>query len=458
MGINGCPVCLEKQRCIDELKEKIQSLEAKLRYQERKAQEGYFGSSTPSSKIPIKRNSEQKEKKPKGARQGHKGSGRKSHECEFDYAVEVEAPDICPECGGILEKKGVEERSVLDTPSQKPERIVFRLPKRYCYRCERTFTPQTPGVLPKSLYGNQLIANAMTMYYFYGLPMGRICEQTGVSEGSLMEVYHRMGRLFERVPQKLIEEYRQAPVKHADETSWRTDGKNGYVWLFATPDLSIFQFGKSRSSQVAHAVLGKDRLPGVLVVDRYRGYKKAPCEIQYCYAHLLRDVQDLEKEFPEEAEVSTFVAVVAPLLALAQGLRSQPITDKQFYRRAAKLRTEIKAAMERPARHMGIRRIQGIFRENEERLYHWARDRTIPAENNLAERDLRPTVVARKVSYGSISDNGAKTRSILTTVLTTLKKRGNDPAEQMKKTLDQLATNLKLDPYELLFQRNGPQE
>nr|WP_083846772.1 transposase [Desulfomonile tiedjei] len=100
----------------------------------------------------------------------------------------------------------------------------------------------------------------------------------------------------------------------------------------------------------------------------------------------------------------------------------------------------------------------GIFRENEERLYHWARDRTVPTENSLAERDLRPSVVARKVSYGSISDNGAKTCSILTTVLTTLKKRGSDPTEQIKKTLDRLATNLKPDPYELLFQRSGPQE
>jgi transposase len=335
---------------------------------------------------------------------------------------------------------------------------LFLLPKRYCCRCERTFTPQPPGVLPKSLYGNQLIANAVTMYYLYGLPMGRICEHTGVNAGSLMEVFHRLGRLFGGVPQKLIEEYRRAPVRHADETSWRTDGKNGYVWLFATPLLSIFQFGKNRSAQVAHAVFGKDPLPGVLVVDRYGGYNKAPCEIQYCYAHLLRDVQDLEKEFPEEVEVSSFVAVVAPLLALAQGLRSQPITDKQFYRRAAKLRSEIKTAMERPARHMGIRRIQDIFRENEGRLYHWARDRAIPADNNLAERDLRPSVVARKVSFGSITDNGARTRSVLTTVLTTLKKSGEDPADQMKKTLDQLAKDMKKDPYDLLFPRNGPQQ
>jgi hypothetical protein len=41
-----------------------------------------------------------------------------------------------------------------------------------------------------------------------------------------------------------IDEFRQSPVKHADETSWRTDGKNGYVWLFATPEISIFNLVK----------------------------------------------------------------------------------------------------------------------------------------------------------------------------------------------------------------------
>ncbi|MFH1562568.1 MAG: transposase [Nitrospirota bacterium] len=34
-----------------------------------------------------------------------------------------------------------------------------------------------------------------------------------------------------------------------------------------------------------------------MVVDRYNGYNKVPCEIQYCYAHLLRNVEDLEKQF-----------------------------------------------------------------------------------------------------------------------------------------------------------------
>jgi len=28
------------------------------------------------------------------------------------------------------------------------------------------------------------------------------------------------------VPERLLLEYRRAPVKHADETGWRTDGHN----------------------------------------------------------------------------------------------------------------------------------------------------------------------------------------------------------------------------------------
>lgn len=421
-------------------------------------EDGAFGSSTPSAKIPIKPNSKEKEKKSKGARPGHLGNGRKSHKAESaDRIVEVQSDSgLCPECGGPLEKKGIAERSVLDMPSGKPEKVLFRLPKTHCYICGRAFTVQAPGVLPKSLYGNQLMANAITMHYFYGVPMGRICELTGVGSGSLTEIFHRCARLFEGIPQKLIEEYRQAPVKHADETGWRTEGKNGYVWLFATPDLSIFQFGRNRSSKVPQAVFGKDLLPGTLVADRYAAYNKAPCEIQYCYAHLLRDVQDLEKEFPDQAEVSTFVAVVAPLLALAQGLRSQPIDDQEFYRRATRLSSQIKAAMNQPALHQGIRRIQDIFRQNEHRLYHWSRNRAVPADNNLAERDLRPSVIARKVSFGSITDSGAKTRSILTTVVTTLKKRGEDPADRIKKTLDQLAMNMEQDPYNLLFPKPDP--
>lgn len=82
---------------------------------------------------------------------------------------------------------------------------------------------------------------------------------------------------------------------------------------------------------------------------------------------------------------------------------------------------------------MGIRNIQDIFHKNEKRLYHWASDRRVPADNNRAERDLRSTLSARKVSFGSQSLAGAKAHSILMTILHTARKRlPNGSIEELK--------------------------
>jgi transposase len=455
MAINGCTECLKKQREIDRLTEELQRLKQKLRYQERQAMEGFFGSATSSAKLPVKANTPPaKETKRKGARPGHPGTGRQAFDVsQAERVVDIEAgiDDRCPECDAPLVAKGIDSRAVLESHPVKAERVLYRLPKSYCPRCRRSFQPHAPAVLPKSLYGNQLLATATTMHYLHGIPLGKVCEQTGLGPGSLVEIFHRLARLFASLPDRLIEEYRQAPVKHADETGWRTNGHNGYAWLFATPQLSLFLFRQTRAASVPKEVFGTTRLPGYLVVDRYGGYNKAPCVLQYCYSHLLREVQALEKEFPEAAEVTAFVSTAAPLVALAMGLRAQPISDAEFARQAATLKAQIIAVMDQPAQHSGIRRFQDIFRGHADRLYHWAGDRQVPAENNLAERDLRPTVIARKVSFGSQSDAGARTRGILMSVLHTLKKRQVDVVAHLKWVLDQLATDLRQDPFPLLF-------
>jgi hypothetical protein len=88
--------------------------------------------------------------------------------------------------------------------------------------------------------------------------------------------------------------------------------------------------------------------------------------------------------------------------------------------------------MESPAQHLGIRRIQDIFMEQAGWLYHWAEDRRIPSDNNLAERNLQPTVIAGTVSFESQSDAGAHTRSILMTTVHTLGKRRQDVVARLK--------------------------
>ncbi len=453
MGVNFCPGCFEKQRRIDQLEGEVRRLKQKLHYRERQVEEGPFGSSTPSARRPFKANApEEQRAKVGGAQLGHPGHGRAAIDAaQADRCETVTVGEACPHCAGRLEERGFRSRSVLDTPPLRAQRVVYQLQRKYCPRCRKFIQARAPGVLPKSLFGNQLITQVIFLHYRHGVPMGRACEQFGIGLGAAFTLLHRVASRFKDLVVKLLEEYRQAPVRHADETGWRTDGRSGYVWLFATPTLSVFLFRPSRSARVAREALGEKPLPGILVVDRYNAYHRAPCKLQYCYAHLLRDVEDLAKEFPDHTEVQAFTATLIPLLSAAMHLHSQPLSDAAYYEQAPELRRQIEEVIEQPAQHLGVRAMQDLFRENAARLYHWVEDRRVPAHNNRAERELRPTVIARKTSFGSQSDAGAKTREILMTLVHTLTLRFPDPQARLKSALDQLAEDPTRDPIRLLF-------
>lgn len=459
MSITFCRGCLEKQRRIYDLEEENRRLKAQLRYQERTAKEGFFGSSTPSSKVPVKPNSlAERQARRGGAKFGHKGNGRKAvSAAEADRVESVGVQKECPGCGAELEPKGFRPRTVIECEPVKIERILYLVERKRCPSCGRWLAAKPPGVLPKCLHGNQLLTNVAVQHYLHGVTFGSLERQLHFGHGSMTSSLHRIAEMFRPVCERLIGEYRKAPVKHADETGWRTDGKNGYAWLFCTENIRLFRVRQSRSRKEAIQVFGEDPIPGSLVVDRYAAYNKVPCRrIQNCYSHLLRDVQEVGKEFPNELEVQNFVESLAPELGHAMGLRRIKLPLREFKRRASRIKNNILDIVNHEANHPGIWDIQRIFRENRDRLYHWARDPSIPADNNLAERALRPLVIARKISFGSQSEAGAKTREILMTILHTLATRTHDVAASFKRALDKLAGNPTLDPYPLLFPPSAP--
>jgi transposase len=448
-----CRDCLRKQQEIDRLQEENVRLKARLRYQERNAKEAPFGSSTPSAKLVVKPNSlADNQKKKGGAKPGHAGGGRRQPQPqEVTRTQRVSGPQECPDCGAGLHAKGVKRRTVIEVVPVQKEIIVYELEQGSCPRCHRVFTAPAPGVFAKGLFGNRLLAYVAQEHYVHGTTLGRLARQLGLHRGSLVGAMHDLAARLESVLDRLVEEFRRAPVKHADETGWRNDGQNGYAWLFATPLLSLFRFRQSRSAKVALEVFGLRRRAGTLVVDRYAGYNKVRCAVQYCYAHLLREVQDLGKEFAPQTEVQGFVETLAPLLAQAMKLRAQGLTLQDFHQQAHQIKALILEGVQSPAQHPGIQRIQNIFRENAARLYHWARHPSIPAENNRAERELRPLVIARKISFGSQSDRGLKTRETLMSVLHTLRKRTDNGFAAFVQALNALALDPRRKPYDLLF-------
>ena len=453
-----CNECVQKQEEIIRLREQLNRLKKKLRYQERTQKEGYFGSSTPSAKKPVKANTKiENTKKNGGAKTGHPGAGRAS--VAEDEAERIETIDcqsqLCPHCQSPLEQMGHRNRSVLELEVPTTQKTIKRLQRMRCPACRKVFTAKAPGVLPKFLFSNQLLAHIASEHYLHNVPLGNLANKLGLKIGAIIEAMHHLAQRFQSIPPQLTELYRQESLKHADETGWRNDGQNGYGWIFTSPSTTILRLRSTRSAQVVKETFGEKPLPGVLVVDRYAAYNSAPCQIQYCYAHLLRHVQDLEKEFPNNREITCFVETTAPLLAQAMGLRTLPIDKVTFEKKTKQLKKNIIDVMNQEAKHPGIQKIQNIFRENHHRLYHWATSPQIPAENNFAERQLRRLVIARKICFGSQSKKGAQTREILMTVLLTLHKRNEgEVVKNLLNCLNKITLNQNLNPFSILFAEN----
>jgi hypothetical protein len=457
----GCAVVLKLVERIERLEEQNRLYRDRLRYQERSGREAPFGSSTPSSKRLVKANStEENHAKKGGAAPGHEGHFKeRATEETADAVEEAWAPATCPCCHEPLEPVDAgSERTLLRAEPTVVRTVLVRRHAARCPRCGKLYKGNARGALPGAMLDNRLASSMAYMHYAEGATRGHLSRLWGIAESTLESTFERLADVLEPCMGRLLEEYRAAPVKHADESGWSCDGHHGHAWDFVTPRVSLFSFPDSRRGEVAAGVFGPGPHAGVLVTDRYGAYNKTwTGDHQYCFAHLLRLCQDVGEEHPEDAECQAFRAEASPLVAAAITLRNRETDEDAYRKEALRLRDAIMEVMRRGARHPAVQHAQDAFRDAEGlgRLFHWCRSPDIPADNNAAERGLRPMVIARKVSFGSQSERGLKRREILMSVFGTLRLRTGDPIGALVAALDRKSEDPEADIVELLF---GPKK
>ena len=116
---------------------------------------------------------------------------------------------------------------------------------------------------------------------------------------------------------RLRQEIRGSPVVYGDETGWRQDGRNGYLWSFSTPEVRYFLHRPSRSKRVVVEVLG-DEFEGVLVSDFYGAYNVYQGPHQRCWTHLLRDIHQLKEQHPQDLVLARWAHAVREVYDHAQ--------------------------------------------------------------------------------------------------------------------------------------------
>ena len=284
-GVNSCEGCLAKQQVIDRQFEEINRLKQKLQVNQRKSTEGCFGFSTPSSQIPVKANSlAENQAKKGGAQIGHAGVGRQIFsrtEADETRIADLSVAD-CQKCHCRLNRLSSNERGIYEIEREQVRKIYYELERKIWPKCRQIVSGRAHNALTRVALSNELVVEVAEQHYVLGRTLGQIAERFGINYSTLSDSLKRVGKLLELSLERLKTDYRQSLVRHADETGWRTDGGNGYSWYFGGENVSLHLFRATRSASVVREVLGTAELGGVLVVDRYAGYHRVPCKIQYC--------------------------------------------------------------------------------------------------------------------------------------------------------------------------------
>jgi hypothetical protein len=376
----------------------------------------------------VKANTPTKESKPRRKRTNSFVRHRAKPTREIAIAC-----DNCPDCGRRLEH-GTESsrRQIIDLPEIKVDIIDYVTMSRYCGVCRKSCRPSVDLksiAVGKSCFSQRVHALVAYLRQDCRLPIRQISTLlTGlchvkVSVGEIVRMLHTVASFGKSIYDELGVDVRKSSHIHGDETGWRENGQNGYLWSYSNPTLCYFTYPKTRAGHVVTDVLGDD-YKGVLISDFYAGYNSHLGLHQRCWVHLLRAVHELCCKFPTEA-VYAWAKKLRDIYDRAKAFSSPKARDRArarvgFQKELAALVTPYAKTL-LPQNTLCKRLIQF-----ESEMFTFVEYPFVPSENNPAERSIRPRVIARKISGGTRAGTGTDTMVILSSLFATWKLRGLD--------------------------------
>lgn len=354
------------------------------------------------------------------------------------------AHDTCPDCGRALSGGTVHHsRQVVDIPPVVSVEVVeHRYISRHCGVCRKNYVPKVD--LSGEVIGTHRIGiRLMSMVSYFSIaarmPKRVICKvlkslyDVDIGYGEIDKILSSVARRCKGEEGKILSAIRENRWLHSDETGWRQNGKNGYIWSLSIPGLRFFAWNRSRSSQVAKGLIG-EAYEGVVVSDFYCGYSPLLCRHQRCWVHFLRELRKLKEDYPDNQSVRTLAKKIKRVYDAAKDAAGKDAKDRIKLRREFEVKLLSLATpylkTDTPQRILA-QRIERFVSE----MFVFVEDPEIPSENNAAERAVRPAVISRKVCGGTRSESGTETKMTLMSLFGTWAARGLDGIESCRSLL-----------------------
>ena len=357
---------------------------------------------------------------------------------------------VCACCGKPFEDLGHSNDSEqIEIETTVYRKVVRR--KRYRRTCDcreqpRTVTaPLPPKLLPKSLYGTSIWTHLLLEKFHLQRPMHRTIEQLrllglSLAPGTIADGLKRIEPLMTPIYEAIRIHHVLSAYFHADETRWKVfaekAGKIGHcwwLWLFAGEDSVVYVLDPSRSHDVPQSHFPDDA-QGVLMVDRYSGYKAirqvkdGTLVLAFCCAHVRRDFVRIGKGYPElKTWALQWLRRIRELYRLNRERLRHALGTPEFVAADALLREHVDSMAAQRDTELADAKLREPCRKALVSLNeHWSGltlfvdDPRIPLDNNYGERLIRGPAVGRKNYYGSGAEWSGRLAMMMFSIFATL--------------------------------------
>ena len=360
-----------------------------------------------------------------GQKEGHEGVSRETPE-KID---EVKKWDIkeCPDCGTKLSKIQRKRRRYITDIEVKTKNTEHIICGRYCRNCDKIIEAKVTDALPNARFGLKLMLLVLALKLDSRVPSNKIVSildtifQIKISDGEIYGILKQLRTAFGNYYKELEKKIKESLIKNIDETSWRINGKNYWLWNFINKEVALYVVNQRRNSKVPIKILGNQE-GKTIIEDRFSAYnglaKVSGCKQQICWAHLLRNSKDLAENYREAKYIHKRMKYIYEK-AKEGGKKEKLLHWIGLIASRTYKSTEV------------FKFVKSICRTHRENLFRFVDNPEIDSTNNRAERVLRHAVVIRKISNGSRSEDGAEITANLLSVLQTAKLQSDNPMNFM---------------------------
>jgi transposase len=224
-----------------------------------------------------------------------------------------------------------------------------------------------------------------------------------------------------------------AAVVYMDETGWKVGSQGCSLWTFASELQRVFLFGCRKDAATLDAMLPPDVFEGVGVSDNAAVYRGRFARAQKCWAHLLRKAIRLALLYPEKRSYQRFLDELLHIFYDAKRAAADGRLGEQGrQQRVAELEGRLcelcnpywrdtTPEMKPHERDFANLVNELLGRLLDEELFTFVLQPEVEPTNNRTERLHRGAALDRKAGRTSKTAAGAQRRSIIVSVLESLR-------------------------------------